>query len=417
MARDENNIAAGEGAAEKGVLRSLLAARSRSDSGAGRAPQLPQPIKPTPARAAATAIGRAADRLYHLGVQPISVTPGALTLPELPELLPSPALLAVLQGPGDLVGVMALCPEAVSSLIEIQTLGRVTARATEKRRPTRSDAMICADFVNALMEELANELEGVEGFDGVSGYRYASYLDDPRPLSLMMEDKPYRSLRYQVRLGGTETRDATIFLAMPQPATQSSKARQEGGAEPIAPANKDSTTNKAGIGSAPEENKPNDQSRTASSVASLGLAVQSAPIEIVGVLCRRRMTLGELRGLSAGKLMHLPRLSLSEARIELPDGQLLAVGKFGEAEGCHAVRLRDPAQSVAAGPSQRPAQARPLSLKDPAGEIVHGRSTAEARSADEPPIDDLSGPDAFRSDQVKSVDADEASVSKAVGNG
>ena len=87
----------------------------------------------TPARAAATAIGRAADRLYQLPVRALSVQPGALTLAELPELLPELPLVVVLQGPGDLLGAIALCPQAVAALVEWQALGRVTSRGLERR--------------------------------------------------------------------------------------------------------------------------------------------------------------------------------------------------------------------------------------------------------------------------------------------
>ena len=70
-----------------GVLRRMLQARAQVKLGQGGAPQLPASPAPTPARAAATAIGRAADRLYQLPVRALSVQPGALTLAELPELL------------------------------------------------------------------------------------------------------------------------------------------------------------------------------------------------------------------------------------------------------------------------------------------------------------------------------------------
>lgn len=399
MAQDMTDSAGVEKAAEGDVLRRLLASRRRPDGDAVRAPQLPQPPAPTPARAAATAIGRAAERLYHLGVQPIEVTPGALTLPELPELLPNPAMLAVLQGPGDLVGVLALDPGAVTALIEIQTLGRVTARPLEQRRPTRSDAMICADFVNALLSDLATEMDGIDGFGGLAGYRYASYLDDPRPLMLMMEDKPFRSIRWQLRLGGSETREATIFLALPQPAIAGLERRPAGGggkAEPTGTTSADKSV--SAKAAAP-----------AAKTVSLATAMQSAPIELVGVLCRRRMTLGELRGLSEGKLLHLPRVSLSEARIELPDGQLLAVGKFGEAEGCHAVRLRDRqhgARPRADLPDTAVASDRPKSVSMP-----------PQGAQSEPPMDDLDDPDAFRDDSAGRAAAATPAAAKAAGAG
>lgn len=302
-------------------LRALL--RARGPAGADKPARLPQPQPPTPARAAANAVGRAAERLYRLPVLPIDVHWGAATLAELPELLPEQSLLIVLQGPGDQIGAMALGFETVTALIEVQALGRVTARSAERRRLTRSDAAICVDFVNALMAELATEMAAVEGSGAIAGYRYATHLDDPRPLVLMLEDRPYRSLSLKLRLGGLETRDGTILIALPH--------KPDVRAQAVVPA-------------APAVLPVAD--------ATLAGALSGAPVEVVGVLCRRMLTLGELRGLVPGKLLALPRVNLSEARLETRDGQMLAWGKLGEAEGCHALRLHDPA---ARGGEQPPA--------------------------------------------------------------
>lgn len=321
---------AGDSEDGSGVLRRLIRARDRTEAGAGRAPQLPLPVPQTPARAAATAVGRVADRLYALPLQPTSVTPGGMTLAELPELLPEASLLVVLQGPGDTLGMIALSVDVVMALIEVQTLGRVTARPLERRRLTRADAMICADFVNALMTELGVDLNGLDGFEGVSGFRYATYLDDPRPLSLMLEDRPYRSLDFRLRMGGAQTREGTILLALPLAAA--ARPPKPVAALPVPPAGQPATR-----------------------LASLGPNVQDAPVELIGVLCRRRMTLGELRSLKPGSVVSLNRVNLAEARIETPDGQLVAWGKFGEADGCHALRLRDPTQSPQ--PASTPASA------------------------------------------------------------
>ncbi len=323
------------------------------------APVLAAAQAPTPARAAATAFGRAAERLYGLAVQPISVRPGALTLAELPELVPEGALLLVLQGPADAVGVIALDAQTVTSLIEVQALGRLTSRPTETRRPTRSDAMICADFVDAVMQELGIEMAGIEAFSGVGSYRYAAFLDDVRTLSLMLEDTGYRSLACQFRLGSRDARDATILLALPQPG--------KAGAVPLAaPA--------LAADSAPPM-------RAAAPVPTvkpeLRPAVQQAPLDVMAILCRCRIGLGELQALTPGKMLPLPRISLSDARIETPDGQLLAIGKFGEADGCHAIRLRDP-DAVAA-------PVAPL--------MPH---TAQSGPGDDLPLHDLTVPDEFR---------------------
>ncbi|WP_405406156.1 hypothetical protein [Paracoccus sp. Ld10] len=302
-----------------GVLRRMLQTRAQVRLGQGGAPQLPASPPPTPSRAAATAIGRAADRLYQLPVRTLSVQPGALTLAELPELLPELPLVVVLQGPGDLLGAVALCPQAVAALVEWQALGRVTSRGLERRRPTRSDALLCSDFINAMLAELTSEMKGVDGFEGVAGYHFLTHLDDPRPLSLMLEDRPLRSLSFHLAMGAPDMREGHILLALPQPTAQ---ARPRPDApptvEPLPPA-------------------------AIPARISLADAMQDAPVAVTGILCRKRVSLAELRGFLDGRLMSLPRACLTQATLETQDGQILATGKFGEAEGCHAIRLRDPA--------------------------------------------------------------------------
>lgn len=362
-----------------GVLRRLIAAREQAMSDGDRPPQFPQPVVQTPTRAAATAVGRAAERLYQLGVQPISIDIGALTQAEITEVLPDPALLAMVQGPGESVGVMALCPETVTALIEIQALGRVTARPAERRRLTRSDALLCVDFVNGMLTELATEMMGVEGSEDFAGYRYATHLDDPRPLALMLEEKPYRSLDFRLRLGGNDGREARIFMALPH---------VHGSSLPSQPAPRGETAGRASA----------IDTRSAPQHAGVLMdAMQEAPIELIGVLCRRQVSLKDLRGLEPGKILPLPRVNIAAARLETTDGQLLATGKFGEAEGCHAIRLgRD--TTTTAEPVQ-PAPVTPTT---------------------EPLPHDAFGPDEFRNDATPGseiVETQPQTVPKAVSNG
>lgn len=301
--------------------------RAQDRLGQGGVPDLPATPPPTPARATATAIGRAADRLYQLPVRTLSVQPGALTLAELPELLPDLPMVVVLQGPGDLLGAIALCPQAVAALVEWQALGQVTSRGLERRRPTRSDGLLCAEFINTLMADLATEMAGVEGFDAMPAYRFLTHLDDPRPLSLMLEDRSFRSLSCHLAMGAPDTRDGRILIVLPQPAAP---ARDPAGTPPLHPA------------------APPPPPVVVS--ATLAARMQDAPIVLTAVLCRKRISLAELRGVMAGRLLALPRSCLTQATLETASGQVLATGKFGEAEGCHALRLHDPDPTSAAAP-------------------------------------------------------------------
>lgn len=349
----DNQTASQQARSGGNLLRRLLAAR-RGD--AGRTPQLPAAPAPTPTRAASVALARTAARLYEVEAQPVDIAPGALVLGELPELLPDPALLAILEGPAEPLGVMALSPEIVTALIEVQALGRITDRAPERRRMTRSDAILCADFVNMLLAELGRELAGFAEFEGWTGYRYASHLDDPRPLALMLDDGAFRSLTMRLTLERQGKREGVIFLALPHPVE----------AAPPPPSDP-----------RPDPAPSSEAGPPARIAASLAASVAAAPIRVQGILCRRRISLGQLRGLAAGQVLPLPQASLGNVRLETASGQFLASGRLGEADGCHAIRLHDP-QSGRHGPAQPNAQ--PI-----------GHSFTHV-----PPIDDLARPDPFR---------------------
>lgn len=357
--------------AGSGVLRRLLQAKNAVKAADRGAPDLPQLPRTTPSRAASTAMARAAERLYALPVQTLEATPGAITLAEMAELLPQPALLCVVQGQGEALGVVAIDPAAMTALIEVQTLGRVTARPIESRRTTRSDAMICADFVNAMLDDLGQEMASLDGFEGFEGFRYASYLDDARPLLLMLEDSPYRSLRFNLRFGADGARVGEIFVALPQPRGQLALPEPtEQAAKPAAKAEQPATA----------------PAKPATGPGDLVLAVRDAPIEVAGVLCRRMVRLGDLRGLQPGQLLHLPRLGLGKARLETATGQLLAQGKLGETDGYHAIRLRKAGTKADDQPVERDA---------PRPETALSR---QLPTEVEPPIEDLHSPDSFRDD-------------------
>lgn len=313
-----------------GILRGLLKARNINQADTGRAPQLPIQPQPTPAQAASNALSRAADRLHRLPLRVDEAVLGGMTLAELPELLPEGALLAVLQGAGDAMGTVALCFEAVTSLIEIQSLGRVTSREIQKRAFTRGDALMCADFVNAFLQDLAEELGTLPGFDGIGDFRYASYLTDPRPLALILEDKPYRNLRFRLSLGAEQERQAEIFLALPLAA--------------ISPGSEDREHD----GVSQETRAVPTLPKPAASRENVTLrdSVSRLPIEVAGILCRRNITLGKLRAFAPDQILSLPRADLSDVQLELPDGTVLARGKLGEAAGCHAIRLRAEGQEA-----------------------------------------------------------------------
>lgn len=383
----------------KGVLCARLRRGAPPQAKAAPAP-VPPPAAPSVERLAAAAAARAASRAGRLPATAEAATSQGISLPELPELLPERALIAVIEAGGDRLGVAALCPTLLASLIEVQAIGHVTGRPVTARRPTRADAALAAEFVNHLLDELGGALSGLPGHAALAGYRYASHLDDPRPLSLMLEDGGFRAIRVDLRLGAGGERRGTLFVAVP--ATPSGEAPPLAvGAAPAAAV--------GGVGPA----RPRSAHQPAIA-ATLAPSVRQAPIPLVAVLCRRRISLRELRTLKPGDTISLPKAAVDDVWLETGRGQKLARGKLGEVDGCHALRLRhsDLPSARAAAPGLPAGQgdaAAPgvLAAALPPGNGPLPVDPAAPAPLAEPPIGDLTAPDAFR---VAADHAEEAPV-------
>ncbi|HEX9859345.1 MAG TPA: flagellar motor switch protein FliM, partial [Paracoccaceae bacterium] len=103
------------------------------------------------------------------------------SLAELLDLAPERALVLVLEGPAEGLGVMMIAPPVLAALIEAQTMGRVQTGPALPRRATRTDAAMVAGFIDAALTGLEAALAAEEDLIWAGGFRYASFLDDPRP--------------------------------------------------------------------------------------------------------------------------------------------------------------------------------------------------------------------------------------------
>lgn len=213
LLRDNSTIR--PGATGGTVLRGLIA-RQKESPVSQRVPAL-MPGGIAPERAAATALGRAAERTYALPILAGDIRFSAMSVPEIPELLPERPLLAIVEDCRGRVGFVALCPGLLASMIEMQALGRITSRPVQPRRPTRTDAAIATDFVNALLDELGRELAGTDDAPPFGDFRYVAYMDDSRPLALMLEDAGMHRLSLAFRIGSNAQRNGAILIGIPGP--------------------------------------------------------------------------------------------------------------------------------------------------------------------------------------------------------
>lgn len=352
-------------------------------------------------RMISTALGRSAERLYALPIFIQDVGLASATLAELPELLPEQALLSIVEGRGSAIGVVALSPAFVASVIEMQAIGRVSSREVRHRKPTRTDASISADFVNTLLSELGKELSTQANLPMFSAFSYASFLDDPRPLMLMLEDVELTRVTLNFRIGAGGQRDGTIVIALPAPRLPDQKPRSPEKALITAAAG--GAANRVPTEDAPVQHAAFERMGSPA-IETLAVAMQEAPVHLVGILCRKKVSLGTLRNLAPGTLIPLPPAALDDARIETLQGQLLAQGRLGEADGYHAIRLRAPGSH------------------DQTSRVMrhHATDTTAGAVATNPSLNafphiDISQPDAFRSDPTATAPSEARSFQTSDG--
>jgi len=261
------------------------------------------------------ALARAARDALDLPVEVTGMVASRQSLTELLELPPERALIAVLEGPGEGLGLLVLSPPVLAAMIEIQTMGRVAAGPAPPRKPTRTDAAMVAGFIDRALADIEAVLALDPDLVWAGGFRYASFLDDPRPLGLLLEDTTYRVFQADVALA-KGAKAGAVLLALPA----------------------------TGRGVRPAMAKAAPDAGSAQVfAAALAEQVMLADCRLEAVLFRMTIPLSAVMGLAAGDLVPLPMAALDRIGFEGLDGRRLAEGKLGQNRGMRAVRLSAPA--------------------------------------------------------------------------
>ncbi len=258
------------------------------------------------------ALARAGRDCMALDMTITSLRAQRVSLAELLDMTPERPLIAVLEGPGEALGMIALSPDVLAALIEAQTLGRVTAQPAPPRKPTRTDAAMVAGFLDAGLSGLETSLFADPDLVWTDGFRYASFLDEPRPLGLLLDDVAYRLLMAEISFGDG-LKSGQMMLALPalgygrKPATQGV----------VAP----------------------DAAHAAEFAGAMEQQVMGSDCLLAAVLHRVTLPLSAVLELKPGDLLSVPATALETIVIEGGTGQLLARGKLGQHRGLRAVRL------------------------------------------------------------------------------
>ncbi|MFO1173857.1 MAG: FliM/FliN family flagellar motor C-terminal domain-containing protein [Paracoccaceae bacterium] len=301
----------------------------------------PDPAVMTAERAFHIAFARAGERQMNLPLRVVALAEQALSGPEIAEVVPEQALLLLLHGPGDGMGLAAFAPTALAALIEMLTLGRVADHPPPPRRPTRTDAALVCAFADHLLAECEALLDATEDRIWIGGFRFGTHLPDPRPLGVMLEEPAYRVFRLTLAFGlprGPEAEVRTGEAMLAFPAT--------GRSQPPAPP-------PPGDGDARAREEADAGWRTA-----LQRVVLSADADVRAVLARVTLPLADLLKIETGQSLPLPPGALGAVQLEGSDGRLICLGQLGQGQGHRAVRLAP--EEDGAAPVPRPVRAGEL---------------------------------------------------------
>lgn len=290
-------------------------------------------------------------------VQSVDTRPAALA--EVLDLMETGVFLAVLEGRGERMGLVMACPTVLAGMIEAQTTGRVDPGVASKRKPTRTDAALLSPMVDAFLRLVEQRCAGLPQADLVTGYVYGSFLDDPRPLGMMLDEGLFQVIHLRVSLG-LGAKEGDWYLILPDMSE-----------DIIRP---DNTQTEA-------EAARDWQER-------LSAAVSASEVEVSAILGRVQITLSEALRLRPGDILQVPETALETLTLESITHEPLGIGRLGQARGQRAVRLTaDPGvltDSMGANASRLALTAQIIPFKPPQASFVPD-PPQDASSAQIPP--------------------------------
>ena len=268
------------------------------------------------------ALARAARDAMGLDLEFRSLTILRQSLAEILEGVPDRALLALLDGPQGGLGVIMLAPTVTATFIEKQTLGRLGTQPPSPRKASRIDAAMVAGVIDRALAGLDEVLAEEADLNWAGGFRYASYLEDARPLGLMLEDEAYRVLSANVALGGAG-REGQVVLVLPARGRGDTPAHSPDLAEVEAP----------------------------QFTAALSAQVMQADCRLDAVIGRLTLPLRQIMGLQIGETLLLPTAALDAISLETVEGRHVATARLGQNRGMRALKLSEAVSARAAAPT------------------------------------------------------------------
>lgn len=275
----------------------------RRKAGTGRAPS--DGAGMTPAKAFRLAVSKAAEVELGLAARALAIKEEQLNQPQLLDTLDGEALLLLLEGPHDARGVAIFDIQALSALIEVQTLGNVLASEAANRRPTLIDSAMCEAVLNRVLEEFEEHLVDTAAADWAMGFRFGKRISSLRLLGLALVDIPYRLFHLPLDLSdGAKQGLLQIVLPAQGVRLQPSGAGGDGGW-----------------------------------TQAMENVVGDSHVDITGVLHRVEKSLSEVQAMVIGDLITVPQSAISNISMEGSDGCVVGGARLGQQNGFRAMRV------------------------------------------------------------------------------
>jgi len=291
------------------------------------------------------ALARAARDAMALDLEVRRLTVTRASLTEVIDTAPDRVLVALLDGPEGGLGVMLLSPEVTAALIEMQTLGRLAPQPPAPRKPTRIDAAMVAGVIDRALAGLDDALAEEADLSWAGGFRYASFLDEVRPLTLLLEEEVYRVLRADVSLRARAAAATTDG--------RDTAASRTGEVILVLPA--------LGRGQRPDTVAETVEGVVPQFVQDLSAQVMQVDCRLEAVVGRLTLPLRQIMALMPGEVLHLPLAGVDSIILETPEGMPVASARLGQHRGMRAVKLADVGAARGAGNAATAAQ-RPVDL-------------------------------------------------------
>lgn len=262
----------------------------------------------------AKALSRAMQDVLALRLAARSVDLQSWRPEEAAEAFTGQPLIVLVQNGDAETGLLVFDNAAFVALVCHKLTGLLPATPdTTARAPTRVDASLLRDVVDAILGQLHGP-DGAAAKGAASRWAYTGFLSDARLVKFALADARHVVTDAQIVLGADQV-TGRITLMLPPPR--------------------------------PDETRTKTQD-TATWRAGLSQAVLGAPLRLKGELAKLSLTLSQLRALKQGDDLRLPRSAIDQVRLVTNRGTTPWTGKLGQMNGDRAVRL-DPSGAGPAG--------------------------------------------------------------------